>query len=620
MQSVAPYLTFAADITSLPLLTTLAGGFAAAWVLGLITQRLGLSPIVGYLFAGVVIGPYTPGFVGDEEIAQQLSEIGVILMMFGVGLHFHLKDLVAVRAVALPGAIVQTLVATILAMVAFHLFGWSWKAGLVIGMAMAVASTVVLLRGLMDRDMLSTSHGHVAVGWLIVEDIFTVLALVFVPMLAMDVGAPAQEATFIAGETVAASGGGEAGTAAAVSASSGLVTIGWAVAKLLALVALVLLAGSRVLPWILVRVARLRSRELFTLTVLVFSIAIAVGSAVFFGASVALGAFLAGMVVSQSPTSHQAAADALPMRDAFAVLFFVAVGMLFNPLFLVEQPWMVGCALAIVLIAKPLTALLVVALLGYPARTGLTVAIGLAQIGEFSFILGQVAFEHNLIPEEGRQILVGAAIISITLNPFLFASLDRIEQWLFRRTTLWKLLNARSERRRRIINADAQPKIAANSMPLAVVVGYGPVGRAVDAMLRDAGMQTVIVETNIKSVEALAKKGWPAIYGDATHPEILDQAGLRHASYLVVTLPHSARRVDLVLAARELNPDIKIIMRARYLAEGEALRAAGCTRIVFEEGETGVGMTRAVMELRDLDSATIDQMQAAIRKIWKMND
>lgn len=592
-------------IHELPLLTTIAAGFTAAWVLGLVTQRLGLSPIVGYLLAGVVIGPYTPGFVGDKNLAQQLADVGVILMMFGVGLHFHLKDLIAVRGIAVPGAIGQSLVATVLAMTAFHFFGWSWKSGMVIGMAMAVASTVVLLRVLTDKNLLSTSHGHVAVGWLIVEDIFTVLALVFVPMMAVD---------------GTGSGTGVAGQATQATAWNMWGTIGWAVVKLAVLVAVVLFAGSKIIPWILAQVAKLRSRELFTLTVLVVSVAIAVGSAVIFGASVALGAFLAGMVVAQSPTSHQAAADALPMRDAFSVLFFVAVGMLFDPMFLITHPGMVACALAIILIAKPLAALIIVAVIGYPARTALTVAIGLAQIGEFSFILGQVAHEHGLIPDDGRQILVGAAMISITLNPLLFYSLDRMESWLQRVPVIWTLLNSRSERKQRAMNSVAQSAITSIEKPLAIIVGYGPVGRVVDALLRDAGILTVVVETNMKSVESLSKAGHAAIFGDATRTDILDQAGLRRASYLVVTLPHSSNRAGLVQAARELNPNLRIIMRARYLAEGEGLRAAGSTRTVFEEGETGISMARQVMELRGMEATSINKMLSAIRQIWKMQE
>jgi monovalent cation:H+ antiporter-2, CPA2 family len=598
MPDWAPILA-AGGVENLRLLTTIAAGFTAAWVLGLITQRIGLSPIVGYLLAGVVIGPYTPGFTGDEHLAHQLAEIGVILMMFGVGLHFHLKDLIAVKGIAIPGAIGQSLVATLLAMGAFHMFGWSWKAGMVLGMAMAVASTVVLLRVLMDKEMLSSAHGHAAVGWLIVEDIFTVLALVFVPMMA-------ESPPLTAGESF--------------EATSGLVKIAWAVAKLIALVAIVLFAGSRIVPWVLAQVAKLRSRELFTLTVLVLSIAIAVGSAYFFGASVALGAFLAGMVVAQSPTSHQAAADALPLRDAFSVLFFVAVGMLFDPEFLIKEPWMIAAAVGIVLIAKPVAALLIVAILGYPPRTALTVAIGLAQIGEFSFILGQVAMQNKLLPPEAQHILVATAMISITLNPLLFNSIDRFERVLRGRPLLWRLLTARFAKRQRAINAAAQPAIAAAEKPIAVIVGYGPVGRVVDALLRDAGFHTVIVEMNVKSVQSLVASGHSAIYGDATRPEILEQAGIRKAAYFVVTLPHSSGRPDLVHAARAMNPTMFVVMRARYLTEGDPLRAAGSTRTVFEEGETGIAMAREVMELRGMDDATIDKMLDALRRIWKMKD
>jgi len=593
----------------LPLLTTIAAGFAAAWLLGIITHRIGLSPIVGYLLAGVVIGPHTPGFIADPDRAHELAEIGVILMMFGVGLHFHLKDLKAVKWVAIPGAIGQSLVATLLAMVAFHFFGWSWKSSMVLGMAMAVASTVVLLRVLLDRDMLNTAHGHVAVGWLIVEDIFTVLALVFVPMIAV-------------GEVVTANpelaATAEAVHAAPLTASGVFMTLAWAIVKLALMVVIVLFAGSRFIPWVLTLVARLKSRELFTLTVLVLSIAIAVGSAYLFDASVALGAFLAGMVVAQSPASHQAAADALPMRDAFAVLFFVSVGMLFDPRFIIEAPVMLACALAIVLVAKPLAAIVIVAILGRPLRTALTVALGLAQIGEFSFILGHLAFRHGVLPAEGQQILVATAMISITLNPILFGSLHRIEAWIERRPRLRTLLNARADRRQREINVHAQPAIAAAEKPLAIIVGYGPVGRVVDAILRDAGFHSVIVEMNMSSVESLSRLGHSVIYGDATQREILDQAGVRRASYLVVTLPHSASRADLAMAARELNPELRIVMRARYLGEGDALRTAGVTHVVFEEGETGIAMARTVMELRGMAPATVTRMLDALRSLWKM--
>lgn len=576
-----------------PLLTTIAAGFAFAWALGLLARWMRLSPIVGYLAAGVAIGPYTPGFVGDPKIAHQLAEIGVILMMFGVGLHFHLKDLLRVRGVAIPGAVVQSAVATAATFILFRWFGWPWQAGLVLGMALAVASTVVLLRVLMDRDLLTTQHGHVAVGWLIVEDIFTVLALVAVPML----------------------GGAAAGSA---TGQGGLAAVGWALAKLAALVGLVALAGLRVVPWVLTQVARTRSRELFTLTVLVFSIAIAVGSAALFDASVALGAFLAGMVVAQSPVSHQAGADALPLRDAFAVLFFVSVGMLFDPGFVVREPWMVVAALGVVLVAKPLAALAIVAVLGYPIRTALTVAIGLGQIGEFSFILAAVAIDHGVLPEEGRHVLVATAMASIMLNTVAFRTLEPLERWIGGRPRLRKLLGGRAERLGRRMNADAEAAISSSGKPVAVIVGYGPVGRVVDAVLRDAGMHTVVVDMNLETVRSVKAMGHSAIYGDATRPEILESAGVRRATHLVVTLPHSTNRTDMVSVAREMNPSLEITVRARYLSERDALVAAGVNRVVYEEGEAGLALARSVMERRGMDRAAIDRMVGALRRIWRI--
>jgi CPA2 family monovalent cation:H+ antiporter-2 len=578
-----PILTLAAGVENLPLLTTLAFGFAAAWVLGLITHRLGLSPIVGYLLAGVAIGPHTPGFMGDIGIAQQLAEIGVILLMFGVGLHFQLKDLWAVRGVAIPGAI--------------GLLGWPLRSGLILGMAMAVASTVVLLRVLLDRNMLGTVHGHVAVGWLIVEDIMTVLLLVMVPLFAID----------------------ESGSPTAAAADSALATAGWAVLKLIALVAIVLLAGSRIVPWILAQVAKLRSPELFTLTVLVLSITIAVGSASLFGASVALGAFLAGIVVAQSPVSHHAAADALPMRDAFAVLFFVSVGMLFNPFFVVDQPMLVLVGVGVVLVAKPLAALVIVAICGYSVRTALTVAIGLAQIGEFSFILASVAKQHGLLPDDGMNMLVATAMISITVNPLLFRSLDRFERAIRRVPWLWRLLDARHARRTQGLDADAATRLSTRTKPLAVVVGYGPVGRLVDALLRDAGLETAIVDMNIDTVRQLQSKGRIAIYGDASRREVLEQAGIRDAVHLVLSLPNSEERGSLVMLARELNPSIEITARARYLAEREVLTRAGANTVVSEEGESGIALARRVLERRGLEPAQVEKLLVAVRRIWSMN-
>ncbi|HUF63617.1 MAG TPA: cation:proton antiporter [Verrucomicrobiales bacterium] len=567
----------------LSLIATIAAAFTSAWLLGLLTQWLRLSPIVGYLLAGVLIGPHTPGFVGDVHLAQQLAEVGVILLMFGVGLQFHLKDLVAVKGVAIPGAIGQSLVATVLAMVIFSAFGMPLKSGAVLGMALAVASTVVLMRVLMDANALNSPQGHVAVGWLIVEDIFTVVLLVLIPVLG-----GGMEGAGIGGELRAAAGAGFTFWAA----------LGVALLKLAALVAIVMLAGSRIVPWVLVRVAKLRSRELFTLTVLVFSIAIAAGSYFFFGASMALGAFLAGMVVAQSPVSHQAAADALPMRDAFAVLFFVSVGMLFDPAFLIQQPMMVAAALGIILVAKPAAALVIVAVLGHSSRTALTVAVGLAQIGEFSFILSELARRHGVMTDAGHNVLVAAAIISITLNPLFFRALPKIESWLRKRPRLWKALNHRAERRAAGLNEAASAVVAGaagKDERLAIVVGYGPVGRSVHRVLLEAGLATVVIDLNMETVSALNAQGHSAIFGDASHESILEQAGARRASHLVLTIPHSSQGAAVVTAARSLNAGMRILARARYLRERGELERSGASVAVFEEAEAAVALARLVL-------------------------
>ena len=403
----------------LSLITLLAAALAAAWACGLLTQGLGLSPVVGYLLAGVLIGPHTPGYSGDVALAQQLAEVGVILLMFGVGMHFHLADLVAVWRTAVPGAIGQSAAATLLAVAVAGVFGWPLKSGLVLGIGLSVASTVILIRMLTDAKLIGSEAGHVAVGWLIVEDILTVVALVLIPALA-----------------------------ASPNATPGLGELAWlatgAVAKLALMAGLLLWLGSRLLPRVMLHVTRLRSRELFTLTVLVMAITVAAGTYELFGASMALGAFLGGMLIGQSTVSRRAAADILPMRDAFGVLFFTSVGMLFDPAFLVREPLLTLACLAIVVVGKPVAALLIVALLGRPPRLGLTVALGLAQIGEFSFIVSQLGRTHGLLGADGHSVLVAVALLSITLNPILFRNLDRIEAGLRARPRVWGLLTWRT--------------------------------------------------------------------------------------------------------------------------------------------------------------------------------
>ena len=584
----------------LPLLSTIAAAFAAAWVFGLITQRLGLSPIVGYLLAGVAIGPYTPGFVGDTAMASQLAEVGVILLMFGVGMHFHVGDLLAVRKVAIPGAIGQSAVATLLGLLVALAYGWQWQSGLVLGVAMSVASTVVLIRVLTDFRKLDTPHGHVAVGWLIVEDVLTVIVLVVIPALAT-AAAPGADA---------AAGGAHGGHAAGGSV---LASLGLALLKLGAFVAILFLAGRRLIPWAMVQVARLRSRELFTLTLLVMSIAVATGAYYAFGASMALGAFLAGMVVAQSKVSQQAAADILPLRDAFAVLFFASVGMLFDPRFLIEHWDLMLCGLGIVMIGKPLAALVIVALIGYPVRTGLTVALALAQIGEFSFIVSDLGKAHGLIDAVGHNLLVGTAIISITLNPLLFRTLPWLEAGLRRWPALWNYLN-RSEQNEGRPNERARAIVAdASTDQLALILGYGPVGRSVDSILRGRGVETLIVDLNMDTIQQLGRDGRAAIYGDAFNVEVLAQP-VGRASHLIITLPHSANRNPLIAAAKLINPAIKVFVRARYLSEGASLEQAGADGARFEEVEVGVALAALVLADQGADDETIQREKTRVRQ------
>ncbi len=567
-----------------PLVTTLAAALAAAWVLGVAAHRLGLSPIVGYLLAGLAIGPHTPGFVGDVGLAQQLAEIGVALLMFGVGLHFHLDDLLAVRGIAVPGALLQSGFATLLGVGLGLLAGWPVSAGVVFGVALSVASTVVLMRGLESRELVGSPAGHAAVGWLIVEDLLTIGVLVMLPPLA--------ELT---------RGAGAAGLFA---------TLGIAIGKLLALLAILLIAGSRAIPRAFELAAGLRSRELFTLTVLAVALAVAAGSAHFFGVSMALGAFLAGTLVGQTPVSQQAAADLLPLRDAFSVLFFVSVGMLLDPAFLLREPWLVAGTVAVVVAGKALIALVVVALLGHPVRTGLVVAIGLAQVGEFSFILANVGVELGLLSDTAASALIAAALVSIGVNPFLFRALDSVEDGLRRWPWAWRLLGSRAERRRSAEAPAGEPAAAQR----AVIVGYGPVGKTVDRLLRQAGIETVVIDLNLDAVRGLTREGRRAVYGDASHRQVLEEAGVPGALSLIVTLPHSLQRSALIAGAKELNPALRVVVRARYLREREALERAGADAACYEELEAAVALARVVLRDAGTDEKTIERESARVRE------
>ena len=569
------------------LLISLSVSLIVALAFGLVTQKLKLSPIVGYLLAGFVLGPHTPGIEGDPEIALQFAEIGVALLMFGVGLHFDLRDLLAVKNIAIPGAVGQITVATALGALGAISLGWPTAESIVIGIAISVASTVVLIRVLTDNDVLHTSQGHIAVGWLLVEDIFTVLVLVVLPAVS-DIlhGGGAAE--------VVAEGGAQAGGGSSVATA-----LGMAVLRISFLAALVLGAGKKLIPPLLNFVARTRSRELFTLCVLALALAIATG-ALYLGVSIALGAFLAGMVVGQTEVSHQAAADALPMRDAFAVVFFVSVGMLFDPRVIIQQPIYLAMLLAVVLLAKPLSAIAIVWLLRYSFQNALTVGIALAQVGEFSFLLATEAINHDLMTEEGRSLLVATAIISITLNPLAFRTIEPIERWLRSKPRLWKALGSRSEAGGLRLNAEMADRLAANAgsdepKTRAVIVGYGPVGQTATRILRGFGVETVVVDLNIDTIRELANHGELGVYGDSTRHDILEAAGIKEAKYLLVTVPDVLVRTLVIISAKELNNELKVFARARYLKERAWLEEVGATQICIEEAETAVGLAKLLL-------------------------
>jgi len=548
------------------LILTLTGGLTAALAFGYVTQRIGLSPIVGYLLAGILVGPHTPGFVADATLAEQLAEIGVILLMFGVGLQFHVEELLAVRRVAIPGAIAQSLVATVLGALLARAFGWDWSAGLILGMALAVASTVVLIRVLADNNDLHTQAGHIAVGWLVVEDVFTVVALVILPALFGSEGS-----------------GGSLWWALLVTAF-----------KVSALMAFTAIVGTRVIPRVLDHVANTRSRELFTLTVLVTALGIAVGSALVFGVSMALGAFLAGLVVGRSEYSLRAASEALPMRDAFAVLFFVSVGMLLDPGYLTEAPGLVAGALAVVLLGKPMVALLIVWAMRYPFKVSLTVAIALAQIGEFSFILATLGRELGILTTGATNTLVATSIASIVLNPILYRGIRPTERWLSTRPALSRLLN------RTVAEEDGQTHGAApvvsDPAHRAVVVGYGPTGRTLVRLLRDNGITPTVVDLNMDAVRELREEGTHAVYGDATRPETLEAAGVQQASILILGSAGMADSSEVIRNARQLNPSTVVLARATYLRDIPTLKQAGADRVYSGEGEVALAFTEDILD------------------------
>lgn len=556
---------------NISLITTIASGFGAALVLGFIAERIKLPALVGYLVAGILIGPTTPGFVADIHIASQLSEIGVMLLMFGVGLHFSLSDLLAVKRIALPGAVVQMGFATALGMSVAYWWGWSIGSGLVFGLSLACASTVVLLKALEAKHAVETMNGRIAIGWLVVEDLATVLVLVLLPPLAGVLGGPDTH----------------------TSTSPALwITILKTLLQVAAFIALMLIAGRRFLPWMLWHVARTGSRELFTLSVVASAIGIAYGAAQLFSVSFALGAFFAGMVMRESEFSHRAAEESLPLRDAFSVLFFVSVGMLFDPSILIQQPMHVLAVVAIIILGKSVAAATLVIAFRYPLTTALTVAASLAQIGEFSFILAGLGVSLGVLPAEGMSLILAGALISIAMNPFLFAAIEPFRQWALKHSALARQLEQRQDPFAELPMSTERKFLEGQ----VVIVGFGKVGRHIAKMLDSRGIPYVIAEQNREIVENLRQNGVAAVSGNAADPAVLIQAHIANAAMLVIAIPDTLNVRQMADTARALNPKIEIILRTHSADETELLSNEGVGVVFFREVELAKGMTNHVLD------------------------
>jgi monovalent cation:H+ antiporter-2, CPA2 family len=579
-----------------PLIATVVAGLGLAFIFGVIAQRLRFSPLVGYLLAGVMLGPFTPGFVADQALAQQLAEIGVILLMFGVGLHFSLADLISVRAIAVPGAIGQITFVTMLGLGLALLLGWTWGAGVIFGLCLSVASTVVVLRVLQERRLVETERGRITVGWLIVEDLAMVLALVLIPALAGPMG------------------GQSADHAQSNSLTSWLQphTIWGALAitviELAAFTALMLVVGRRVIPWILHYVAHTGSRELFRLAVLAIALGVAFGSARLFGVSFALGAFFAGMILAESALSQQAAQEILPLRDAFAVLFFVSVGMLFNPSILIEQPGPVLATFALIVIGNAVAAFSIVLTAGYSLRTALTLGASLSQIGEFSFVLAGLGVSLKILPSAGQDLILAGALLSILANPVMLFAVDRLTPWL-------------KQRERRLDPAGGTGKPEVPDLPVtaltghAVLVGYGRVGSMVGQALEQAQQPLIVIEERQEVVNALRARGVEVYAGNAAQPGILKAANLAGARWFISAIPDPFENGNLIEQARAANPDLEIIARAHSDAEVDHLKRFGANLIIMGEREIARGMAdhiRARMDLPKLPAEDQGQTPTGI--------
>ncbi|MBS0277137.1 MAG: Kef family K(+) transporter [Proteobacteria bacterium] len=535
-----------------PLIAVLVIGLGLAFIFGTVANRLKFSPIVGYLLAGVAVGPFTPGFVANKSLTLQLAEIGVILLMFGVGLHFSPRELLAVRRIAIPGALLQVAVATLLGEAVAWLIGWSFGTGIVFGLSLAIASTVVMTRTLQDRHLMDSERGHITVGWLVMQDFITVLALVLLPPLAL------------------ALKGGH------IEASALLRALGFTVLKLGGFVAFMMIVGRRVIPWVLHYTAHTGSRELFRLAVLSVALGVAFGAAELFGVSIALGAFFAGMIMSGSQLSQRATEETLPLRDAFAVLFFVSVGMIFDPLVILRQPGILALSIAVVLIGIGGAAYLIARWFGYPLATALFIGAGLAQIGEFSFILADLGISQGLLPDRARDLILGTSILTILVNPFLVAAAER-------------------ERRPEPAAAETPREKPAEIAPTAlaqhaVLVGYGRVGHLVGEGLKRMEIPFVVIEEARDVIETLQREGTEVIEGNAATDRVLKAANIAGARLLFVAIPEAFEAGQIVEQARRSNPELEIVARAHFDAEVDHLLKLGASEVVMGEREIAHAM------------------------------
>jgi CPA2 family monovalent cation:H+ antiporter-2 len=558
---------------NLTLITTIASGFGLALIFGFIAERCRLPALVGYLFAGILIGPATPGYVADISLASQLSELGVMLLMFGVGLHFSINDLMSVKRIALPGAIVQMAIATVLGMALANWWGWTFGEGLIFGLALSCASTVVLLKALEARGILDSMNGKIAIGWLVVEDLVTVLVLVLMPPLAAILGGVSLENT-------------------ATLAAPLWQTVSFTLLQVTGFIVLMLVVGKRLLPWILWHVAKTGSRELFTLAVISAAIGIACGAAVLFSVSFALGAFFAGMVMRESEFSHRAAEESLPLRDAFAVLFFVSVGMLFEPAILVEKPLSVLVVVAVIVLGKSIAAMMITLALRYPLNTALTVAASLAQIGEFSFILAGLGVSLGILPAEGMSLILAGALISMAINPMIFSLIKPLQTWLLRVSELAR----HYEKNTGLFTELPMTTEAKYLAGQVVLVGYGRVGKKIAKVLSDKNIPFVVAEQNRELVENLRKKGIPAVSGNASEPSVLIQAHIANAAMLVIATPDTIDVRKMIKAAKMLNPEIKIVIRTHHEDESKFLREEHLGKVFYGEEELANGMSAFIVE------------------------